>query len=175
MKDQYLPVKYMCDQLLSAEEWTKVFDALRVPKLENLNRSTILTGAAIERLASTKGLRSIANKLQLNVNDSITITIIESASHDGGAILRIESNPPLPPAWAESVLTFLTGSRRAEAAIGDMNERFTRECTEVGLSRARLRYSVRTMRSVWPLLKRMFVQLGVWAAVISAVKRYFAG
>ncbi len=82
---------------------------------------------------------------------------------------------PLPPAWAASVLTLLAGSRRAEAAIGDLNERFARECTEVGPSRARLLYSVRTVRSIWPLLQRVLVKVGVWAAIISGVKRYFAG
>jgi hypothetical protein len=79
----------MKDELLSPAEWKRVFDELGVPKYKHLNRSTILTGAAIERLACNPELQGIVNRLQLDVNDSITLTIIEPETSDG-AILQFQ-------------------------------------------------------------------------------------
>jgi hypothetical protein len=59
---------------------------------------------------------------------------------------------PPPPAAARWLLELAIGGVREDALIGDINERFTRDCEEVGLLRARLRYWGQVGRSVGPLL-----------------------
>ena len=65
-----------------------------------------------------------------------------------------EEEAPQPPKWAEFFLTALACSRHAEAAIGDLNERFAGECEQFGAKRAARLYWARTARSIVPLLLR---------------------
>jgi len=78
-----------------------------------------------------------------------------------------------PPKIAEFLLTALATTRTAEAVIGDLNERFTTECETVGRRRAVRLYWARTLRSLWPLLKRAIAKALKWGAVIAAVRRLF--
>ena len=78
-----------------------------------------------------------------------------------------------PPQIAEFLLTVFASSSRAEAAIGDLNERFAGECREMGRRRAVRLYWARTLRSMWPLLRRATGKALKWGAVIAAMRRLF--
>jgi hypothetical protein len=78
-----------------------------------------------------------------------------------------------PPKMAEFLLTALATTRRAEAMIGDLNERFTDECKKFGRDRAVRLYWARTLRSLGPLLRRAIGKALKWGAVIAAVRRLF--
>jgi hypothetical protein len=73
-----------------------------------------------------------------------------------------------PPEIAEFLLTMLATTRGADAMIGDLNERFTRECKEFGRNRAVRLYWARALRSIGPLLWR-----AIGKVVVAVVKRFF--
>jgi hypothetical protein len=78
-----------------------------------------------------------------------------------------------PPKLAEFLLTLFATSHHADAAIGDLNERFTDECEKLGRPRAVRLYRARTLQSLWPLLRRAIGKALKWGAVIAAVRRLF--
>jgi hypothetical protein len=78
-----------------------------------------------------------------------------------------------PPKLAEFLLTALATTRAAEAMIGDLNERFADECKKFGRDRAVRLYWARTLRSLWPLLRRAIGKALKWGAVIAAARRLF--
>ncbi len=78
-----------------------------------------------------------------------------------------------PPWLAEFLLIAFATTRRAEYVIGCRNERFVRECKELGRDRAVRRYWADTLRSLWPLLGRMIGKALKWGAVIAAMRRFF--
>ncbi len=78
-----------------------------------------------------------------------------------------------PPKIAEFLLTALATSRAAEAMVGDLTERFADECEKFGHQRAVRLYWARTLRSLWPLLRRAIGKALKWGAVIAAVRRLF--
>jgi hypothetical protein len=78
-----------------------------------------------------------------------------------------------PPGLAEFLLTALATGRAAEAMVGDLNEHFADECEELGRRRAVWRYWARTLRSLWPVLRRGIGKALKWGAVIAAVRRLF--
>jgi hypothetical protein len=76
-----------------------------------------------------------------------------------------------PPKLAEFLLIAFAATRHAEAQIGDLNERFADECKKLGRDRAVRLYWARTLRSLWPLLRRAIGKALKWGALIAAVKR----
>lgn len=80
---------------------------------------------------------------------------------------------PEPPQFAEFLVIALSSSRHGDAAIGCLNERFTRECEEYGVKRARLRYWAKAAKSIAPLLVRAVGKALKWGVVVAAVKRFF--
>jgi hypothetical protein len=76
-----------------------------------------------------------------------------------------------PPALAKFLLSFATG-RRADHMIGDLNERFARDCKEFGRHHAVRQYWKNARRSLAPLLWRAIVRMLKWA-IVAAVKWYF--
>jgi hypothetical protein len=80
-----------------------------------------------------------------------------------------------PPIFADALLILLCAKSpsAAQGLLGDMYELFLRDCAKRGLARAKLYYWGYTMLSLWPLLKRALGRAATWAAIISAVKRYF--
>jgi hypothetical protein len=74
---------------------------------------------------------------------------------------------------AEFLLTLFATTPRAEAAIGDLNERFADECKKLGRQRALRLYWARTLRSLWPLLRRAIGKMLKWGVVIATVRRLF--
>lgn len=85
--------------------------------------------------------------------------------------LRPFENPE-PPHLAEFLLTALAFSRRAEHAIGDLNEQYSREYREFGAMRAGRRYWAKALQSLAPLLVRAVGKTLKWGAVIDMVRRH---
>jgi hypothetical protein len=85
--------------------------------------------------------------------------------------LRPLENPD-PPRLAEFLLTALAFSRRAEHAIGDLNEQYAREYREFGAKRAGRRYWAKALQSLAPLLVRAVGKALKWGAVIDMVRRH---
>jgi hypothetical protein len=69
-----------------------------------------------------------------------------------------------PPKIAEFLLTMLASTARADAMVGDLNEHFARDCEKFGRARAVRLYWARTMRSLWPLLRRAIGKALKWGA-----------
>jgi hypothetical protein len=78
-----------------------------------------------------------------------------------------------PPKLPEFLLIAFAPARRAKHMIGDLNERFADECQKLGRDRAARLYWARTLRSLWPLLKRAIGKAVKWGAVLAVVKRMF--
>src|SRR5258707_5931521 len=78
-----------------------------------------------------------------------------------------------PPKVAEFLLTALATTPRANAMIGDLNERLADEIQKLGRDRAVRLYWARTLHSLWPLLRRAIGKAVKWGAVIAAVRRHF--
>ena len=78
-----------------------------------------------------------------------------------------------PPKIAEFLLTALSSPSRGEAMVGDLNECFAEEREKFGRDRAVRLYWARTVRSLWPLLRRAIGKALKWGAVIAAVRRMF--
>jgi len=113
----------------------------------------------------------LANHSAERASDHPTLQIMKVAHH--GIYTRFTMpNDPNPPKFAEFLLAALATPCRADAAIGDLNEHFTRDCNEFGRDRAVRLYSARTLRSLWPLLRRAIVKALKWGAVLATVKRF---
>jgi hypothetical protein len=78
-----------------------------------------------------------------------------------------------PPRIAEFLLTALATTPRAESMVGDLNERFADECKKLGRDSAVRLYWARTLRSLWPLLRRAIGKALKWGAVVAALRRLF--
>jgi hypothetical protein len=91
--------------------------------------------------------------------------------------LAIERAPkrPEPPKGAELLFSVLVEPAHAEAALGDLDERFNKECEELGPARAARRYWGRVLRSLLPLLRRAIGRAAKWGAILATVKRIFVG
>jgi hypothetical protein len=97
---------------------------------------------------------------------------LEKSRPDLGLVIAQHSlTAAAPPAFAEFLLTAFANSAHAEAALGDLTERFQLDCIEFGESRARRLYVARALRSSWPLLVRAIGRVAKWGAIISTVKR----
>jgi hypothetical protein len=80
---------------------------------------------------------------------------------------------PDPPPAADLLISLLLTSRRSEAVIGDLTERFQKDSREYGAVRARRLYWGRALRSVWPLLRRAVGRAIRLGAFVEAVRRFF--
>jgi hypothetical protein len=95
-----------------------------------------------------------------------------------GTVIRIphhgsRTTQVAPPKVAEFLLTALATTPRANAMIGDLNERLADEIQKLGRDRAVRLYWARTLHSLWPLLRRAIGKAVKWGAVIAAVRRHF--
>jgi hypothetical protein len=78
-----------------------------------------------------------------------------------------------PPQLADLCLSLLLSSAKSEAIIGDLNESFLRDCLHFVADRAKRMYWGRTLRSLWPLMRRAAVRLIKWGVLIESVRRFF--
>lgn len=65
-----------------------------------------------------------------------------------------------PPAVAEFLMMVFASKKQTDAILGDMEERFSRDCKSLTLRRAQLRYWALTIRNLGPLTIRAFKRLG---------------
>jgi hypothetical protein len=78
-----------------------------------------------------------------------------------------------PPKVAEFLLAFLLKPSRADAMIGDLNERFQRDYKDLSCHRARWLYWARTLQSLWPLMRQAAGRALKVGAMIEAARRFF--
>jgi len=78
----------------------------------------------------------------------------------------------VPPKLAESLLIAFTTGRHADHMVGDLNERFARDCKKFGRRHAVNEYWKDTLRSLLPQLLRTIARILKWA-IVAAVKWYF--
>ena len=83
--------------------------------------------------------------------------------------------PAEPPAAAEFLVKLFATSKHREAALGDMNERFTRNSARLGQARATRLYRAEALRSILPLLSRAIGRVLKGAAWIALIKRSLLG
>jgi hypothetical protein len=111
-----------------------------------------------------------AKKLMVTTNFD---TLVEACAVHRNSCQSSEPHPP--SATAEFLLKLCATSKRADAALGDMNERFARDYLEFGEARARRLYWAQTLRSLLPLLIQALRRGVAWVAVADALKRHFLG
>jgi hypothetical protein len=76
-----------------------------------------------------------------------------------------------PPGLAEWLLALVVPRRRADALLGDLEERFHRNVDSRGLRRARMLYWAEALRSIGPILWMKAKQLGFLALVAEIWRR----
>jgi hypothetical protein len=79
--------------------------------------------------------------------------------------------PPAPPKYAEFIVQLLANPAHVDAAVGDLDERFRRDCLEFGPERARRCYWGRVCKSLLPLLGRAAARAIRLAVLIAAARR----
>jgi hypothetical protein len=79
-----------------------------------------------------------------------------------------------PPPFAEMIFTALLPRNRHDAMLGDMDERFARDCRMFGVDRARRRYWGHVLRSLRPLVVRGLKKMRA-IALLEVARRYFFG
>jgi len=73
--------------------------------------------------------------------------------------------------FAEIVLSAFLKPSRADAVIGDLNERFAGDCKTLRPRRAVWLYWARTLQSLLPLLRRAIGKALKWSVVIEIWRR----
>ncbi len=86
-----------------------------------------------------------------------------------------EAPAPSPPAAAEWLLTLLVRARRAEALLGDLEERYRRDIEARGNRPAWWLYWARALNSLGPLLWSAIKRVGIFAAVADVARRCLGG
>jgi hypothetical protein len=99
-------------------------------------------------------------------------TLAATESADTAAFPEHVHDPCTPPAVAEFLLRLCATSKHRESALGDMNERFARDCVNRGFNRARLLYWAEALRSLFPLAGRLLGRALKWAAVVDTIRRF---
>lgn len=78
-----------------------------------------------------------------------------------------------PPKAAEFCLAILLSEAKANAVIGDLNERLQGDNERYGVRRARYLYWARTIRSLWPLFRSAAMRAMKLGAFVETVRRFF--
>jgi hypothetical protein len=80
-----------------------------------------------------------------------------------------------PPGLFDFRVPLLLSEEIADAVLGDLNERFEKDCRRYGEKRARLRYWGRGFQSLWLLLRRFVARAVKWAVLAKMLWRMFSG
>jgi hypothetical protein len=99
--------------------------------------------------------------------EMVKIEALEDEAH-----ALAEKEVILPPAIGEALLVLFSPKNRADAVMGDLEERFNEEVNAKGAKRARLLYWARVLRSVGPLLWVKIRHAGILAALFEIGRRW---
>jgi hypothetical protein len=106
------------------------------------------------RIFASKTLRDKLPKTRAALNASTTATKVGSSK------------------IVEFSISILLSPAKADALIGDLSERFVRNCARYGAERARWMYWGQVFRSLGPLLLRAMGRAAKWGFLIDAVRRF---
>lgn len=81
---------------------------------------------------------------------------------------------PEPPKNAELLLTLFLRRDEQEAAIGCFSEIFAKKVQRLGKRRAVIWAWCDVLRTLWPVIKRMFVRVSGLAATVEWLRRHFS-
>lgn len=79
-----------------------------------------------------------------------------------------------PPALSEFIIRVIATGRTREALLGDLEEKYERDCRSVGVSRARWHYRAEVCRTAFPILRRTLGKIG-GAALFSELIHWWLG
>jgi hypothetical protein len=118
---------------------------------------------AEQRESAARQIRAYRRYLTGTIGVSVkhAVTMVDQSSRNG------------PPKVAEFCLALFLNKTRGEAMIGDLGERFEQDCQRFGAQRARRLYWSRTLKSLWPLLRRGAARAFKWGVVVESVRRFF--
>jgi hypothetical protein len=77
-----------------------------------------------------------------------------------------------PPGLGEALLIIFAPTRRADAMLGDLAERFNDDVEKKGLKRARLLYWARVLRSIGPMIWAKVRKAGIFVAMYEIGRRW---
>ncbi len=120
-------------------------------------------------------LTTILGEAAANAAGVADATAALAQAADAAATLALLKSAAEPPQLADFCLSLCLSGAKAEAVIGDLNEKFHRDCDHFGAERARRMYWGRTLRSLGPLLLRIGSRVIRWGLVIESVRRFFSG
>jgi hypothetical protein len=83
----------------------------------------------------------------------------------------IEVVPPGPPSWAEYAVNLFAPAKRREALVGDLEERFAKDCERLGEKRARRKYCIRAIRELGPVLLQWLKKIGGVVGIIDLARK----
>ena len=78
----------------------------------------------------------------------------------------------IPPKLAEMFLMLVTRKKSREAIIGDLEQKYARNCADFGVGRARRLYWVETIWTVGPLLLQSAKRLGLYTLALAGLKKW---
>ena len=76
-----------------------------------------------------------------------------------------------PPRLAEFFVALFLSKKKRDAVLGDLEERFDKNCEDFGLRRARVRYWAEALNSLGPLFWSAFKKLGFGALLFAWLRR----
>jgi hypothetical protein len=154
----------------------RIFDLRWTPQLKIEQIGPLFHRAAY--LAGTRtredGFNQFNTQYIQRVSRDLAAHLAEFAAVESEAVAQSENDPPVePPRAAEFCLSLFLSGDKADALIGDLNERFEQDCERYCVKRAKLIYWARTLRSLWPLLRRAAARAIKWGVMIDSVRRFF--
>jgi hypothetical protein len=100
---------------------------------------------------------------------------IAQQKHEFEMLGEIADTTASPPALAEWIIGSLLRGKKQQAALGDLDELFHTDLERFGERRARRLYWARSVRFLWPMLRRIFGRIASWGVVAAVARRFFPG
>lgn len=112
------------------------------------------------------------------VRELTPIEVQDASSANARAAVEDNEDSPItnamalqPPGFAQWLIALTVKPKRADAILGDLSERFERDCRSQGLSRAKWLYRARVLNSIGPLLCAAAKRFSIFAAVAAVARR----
>jgi hypothetical protein len=154
----------------------RIFDLRWKPELKREEIGPLFHRAAY--LAGTRaredGFNGFNSQYIARVSRELAAHLAGFTTVESEAVAQSQNDPPVePPRVAEFCLSLFLRGDKADALIGDLNERFEQDCERYGAKRAARIYWGRALRSLWPLLRRAAARVIRWSFMIESVRRLF--